>query len=230
MRPDDLTLARSLSLFDAMAQPTFDRMMSVSLVQTFPAGVVLLEQGQASDFLFVLFEGSVELSAKHCNSEGAIRIVPPGEPFTIAALLTDQPTLSQARTIGSCRALMIPAVAFRDAIAADHAFCQSLLIEQANIVRHLVREINNQKLRNSTERLANWVLNARNQAPEDGPIQLPFRKRTLAALLGMTPENLSRTIASLEPHGVTFKGSSIAIADPDALRRVARPSELIDLI
>jgi CRP/FNR family transcriptional activator FtrB len=230
MRPDDLALARSLSLFDAMDVGTFDRLMAVSLVQTFPAGVVLLEQGQVPDFLFVLFEGSVELSATHCKSEGAISIVPPGEPFTIAALLTDQPTLSQARTICNSRALMIPAAAFRDAISADHAFCQSLLIEQANIVRHLVREINNQKLRNSTERLANWVLHASNKAPEAGPIQLPFRKRTLAALLGMTPENLSRTIASLEPHGVTFKGSSIAIQDADALRKVARPSALIDLI
>jgi CRP/FNR family transcriptional activator FtrB len=230
MRPDDLAIARSLSLFQAMSDDTFGRMMAASLVQTFPAGVVLLEQGQLSDFLFVLFEGSVELSARHCNSEGAISIAQPGEPFAIAALLTDQPTLCQARTIGMCRALMIPAASLRDAIATDRAFCQSLLIEQANIVRHLIREINNQKLRNSTERLANWVLRARSKSTEDGPIQLPFRKRTLAALLGMTPENLSRTIASLEPHGVTFKGSSIAIADPDALRRVARPSELIDRI
>ncbi len=229
MRLDDIALARSLPMFRDMSADVFDRMTAVSSVQTFPSGVVLLEQGQVPDFLFVLFSGSVELSATHCNSEGAISIVPPGEPFTIAAVLTELPTLSQARTIGTCRALMVPAAVFRDAVAADHAFCRRLLIEQANIVRDLVREINNQKLRNSTERLANWVLSASSKSCDNGSIQLPFRKRTLAALLGMTPENLSRTIASLEPHGVVFKGSSIAIKDHEALRKVARPSALIDL-
>lgn len=228
MRPDDIDHARRLPLFRSIGPQVLERLLAVSFVQSFPSGVVLLEQGQLPDFLFVLFSGSVELSATHGRSECAISIVQPGEPFTMAAVLTQQPTLSQARTIGQCRALMIPAPALREAIAADHGFCQSLLIAQATMVRGLVREINNQKLRNSTERLANWVLNASTKAPGNAPIQLPFRKRTLAALLGMTPENLSRTIASLEPHGVTFKGSSVAVRDPEALRKVARPSDLID--
>lgn len=228
MHADDRALARSLPLFRAIGEPAFDRLMAASLVQTFPAGIVLLEQGLVPDFLFVLFSGSVELSATHGRSACAISIVQPGEPFTLAAVLADQPTLSEARTIGTCRTLMIAAEALRDAIATDHALCHAMLIEQAHTVRGLVREINNQKLRNSTERLASWVLHASSRAEATGSIQLPFRKRTLAALLGMTPENLSRTIASLEPYGVTFKGSSIAVRDPEALRRVARPSELID--
>ncbi len=228
MRAEDIAFARSIPLFATMADETFAKLTAVSFVQTFPGGVVLLEQGQIADFLFVLFEGLVEQSASHGNSEGAIGIIGPAEPFTVAAIITDEPTLSQARTIGHCRAMMIPAPAFREALRTDHAFCQALLIQKARIARNLVREINNQKLRNSTERLANWVLHASQN--QDAPtIQLPFRKRTLAALLGMTPENLSRTIASLEPHGVTFKGSSIAVSDPEALRRLARPSHLIDL-
>lgn len=228
MRPDDVQHARALPLFRSICPQALDRLLAVSFVQAFPAGVILLDQGQVPDFLFVLFSGSVELSATHGRSECAISIVQPGEPFTMAAVLTELPTLSQARTIGPCRALMIPAPALREAIAADHGFCHALLIEQATMVRGLVREISNQKLRTSTERLANWVLHVSTKAPANAPIQLPFRKRTLAALLGMTPENLSRTIASLEPHGVTFKGSSIAVRDAEALRKVARPSELID--
>lgn len=229
MRPQDTAHARDISLFRTMSDETFGKLTTVSFVQTFPGGVILLEQGQVPDFLFVLFDGLVEQSASHGNSEGAVGIVGPGEPFTVSAVITDEPTLSQARTIGSCRAMMIPSSAFRDALRTDHAFCMAMLCQHAQIARNLVREINNQKLRNSTERLANWVLHAASKRSDSDTIQLPFRKRTLAALLGMTPENLSRTIASLEPHGVTFKGSSIAVSDPDALRRLARPSHLIDL-
>ncbi|MHB2165369.1 cyclic nucleotide-binding domain-containing protein [Alsobacter sp. R-9] len=228
MRTEDMQMTRGIPLFRAMSNDTFGRLMAVSFIQTFPAGVILLEQGQQPDFLFLLLEGSVELAASHGNSEGAICIVPPGQPFTTSAVLTDQPTLSQARTIGTCRAVMMPAAAVREALASDHGFCHAMVLEIAQINRMLVREINNQKLRNSTERLANWVLHAHVMSAGSDPIRLPFRKRTLAALLGMTPENLSRTIASLEPHGVSFRGAVIAVTDPDALRRVARPTQLID--
>lgn len=228
MRTDDIKATRSIPLFRSMSDDTFTRLMTVSFIQTFPAGVVLLEQGQVADFLFILLEGSVELAASHGNSEGAVCIVQRGQPFTTSAVLTDQPTLSQARTIGTCRAIMMPAAAIREALASDHDFCHAMMLEVAGINRKLVREINNQKLRNSTERLANWVLHAHVTSDSAEPIRLPFRKRTLAALLGMTPENLSRTIASLEPHGVSFKGAVIAVTDPDALRRVARPTQLID--
>ena len=50
----------------------------------------------------------------------------------------------------------------------------------------------------------------------------------LASLLGMTPENLSRTIAGLEPHGVVFRGRTIHVRDLSALKRMACPTPLID--
>jgi CRP/FNR family transcriptional regulator, transcriptional activator FtrB len=227
MRADDIQAIRALPGFGVMDDAVLSRLVGVSFLQNFPTGVVLHEQGHAADFLFVLISGSAELTASHGNSEGTVTIHGPGRPFSLGAVISEQPTLACARTIGPARALMIPASAVRKALADCSRFSQAMLIEMSRQNLDLVREINNQKLRNSAERLANWILSS---AGRDGheTIQLPFRKRTLASLLGMTPENLSRTIASLEPHGVSFQGAAIAIRDADALRRLARPTALID--
>ena len=53
-------------------------------------------------------------------------------------------------------------------------------------------------------------------------------RRTLASLLGMTAENLSRAFATLRPYGVQVSGSTITLATPEDLTRLAKPAPLID--
>jgi len=50
----------------------------------------------------------------------------------------------------------------------------------------------------------------------------------LASILGMTPENLSRSIKSLRPYGVNITGQVVDITKPDALKSLAKPTPLID--
>jgi Crp-like helix-turn-helix protein len=55
-----------------------------------------------------------------------------------------------------------------------------------------------------------------------------YAPRTLASRLGMTAENLSRSLTSLKKHGVTARGRDIFVADRRVLRALAKPSLLID--
>ena len=59
-------------------------------------------------------------------------------------------------------------------------------------------------------------------------VSLPHDKRTLAALLGMTPENLSRAFATLRPYGVVVNGSSVTLSDLGGLTGLAKPTPLLD--
>ena len=61
-----------------------------------------------------------------------------------------------------------------------------------------------------------------------GCLTLPYDKRTLASLLGMTPENLSRAFNTLRPYGVDVSGSDIRLGELDDLRQLAKPNALID--
>ena len=75
----------------------------------------------------------------------------------------------------------------RDALGTDPAFTRAVVTELARGYRRAVKEVKGQKLRTGAERLANWLLQ-RADAEGAGRITLPFEKRVLSSLLGMTPE------------------------------------------
>ncbi|MND04697.1 transcriptional activator FtrB [compost metagenome] len=52
-------------------------------------------------------------------------------------------------------------------------------------------------------------------------IELVDDRKTLASLLGMTPENLSRTIAQFRDRGVVVSGRLVSILDIAALAAFA---------
>jgi CRP/FNR family transcriptional activator FtrB len=78
------------------------------------------------------------------------------------------------------------------------------------------------------ERLANWLLAQDQQAGATGRFVLPFEKKVLASRLGMAPEVLSRTFASLVPYAVKVRGADVEIGDVSALRGLAKPAVTID--
>ena len=103
-----------------------------------------------------------------------------------------------------------------------------MVIELASRYRGLVKAFKEQRLRSGVERLANYLLSANEQASKPGRIELTEDKRKLAALLGMTPEYLSRAFTKLKKHGVEVNGNTIQIKNLDALSHVAKPNPLLD--
>ena len=228
MRSSDLELVRGLPLFLGMAPENFDGLVGAALLQKFPPHVTLIREGDLPDFLHVIVEGSVELFAESDGRETTIKIVRPVATFILAAVIRDEVYLKSARTLTPAQILMIPAAAVREVFDRDAAFARAIVGELALRYRDMVRALKDQKLRTGTERLANWILETDRQQGGSGRIVLPHDKRTLASRLGMTPENLSRNLASLAAHGVAGSGREIVIADRDALQRWAKPNPLID--
>lgn len=108
------------------------------------------------------------------------------------------------------------------------AFARAIVADLAQSYRSVVKNTKDLKLRSSLERLANYLLREQRRAGAAPAFDLPFDKRRLASLLGMTPENLSRAFKSLQAYGVATDGGRIAIGDQADLERFAKPNPLID--
>ena len=228
MRDTDRKLIRALPLFHAMSETNFDELMRAAFLQRFPQHVILLREGELPDFLHIVVEGSVELFGTHNHHETTIDIIRPVTTFILAAVIRDAVYLKSARTLAPAQILMIPAQTVRDVFGRDAAFARAIVGELAERYRSVVRSLKNEKLRNSAERLANWILQADSEQGNQHNIALPFDKRTLASRLGMSPENLSRNLALLSKFGVRSSGRDIVVDDPSALRQFAKPNALID--
>ena len=228
LRAHDLEQIRSLPLFADASDETFGQLTASAFLQRFRAGATLLTEGDPVDFLYILLDGIVELSGTWNDKETTLAVLRPVSTFILAAVVLDADALMGAETLEASTILMLPGEALRRAARTDPLFAMAVAQELSGCYRGLVRTIKNQKLRGGAERLANYLLSQ--QAHQGGreTFTLPHEKRVLAALLGMTPENLSRAFANLSDYGVVVNGPSVTLGRPSLIRRLAKPSPLID--
>lgn len=227
-RESEYSEVRSLRLFSDMKEENFIALMQAAYVQFFPPQVELISEGDAPDFLQVLLSGGVELFASWGELTTTMAVVRPVSTFILAASIKDQPYLMSARSIEKSRVALIPSRDVRTIFGADAAFAQAIVTELAQCYRNVVKNTKDLKLRTSRERLANYLLRNLAKAGHPNTFELPIEKRRLASLLGMTPENLSRSFKMLGEHGVHVSGNSIHIEDASKLVAFANPSPLID--
>jgi CRP/FNR family transcriptional activator FtrB len=228
LRQEQSDRIRALPLFKDVSQAHFNELMNAAFLQRFPPGVTLINEGEMPDFLHIVVDGSVELYARHGNHETTLDIIEPVSTFILAAVVRDEVYLKSARTLAPTQILMIPAATVRKVFDHDPAFARAVVSELALRYRSVVRALKNEKLRTSTERLANWILQEDARQGGTREVALKFDKRTLASRLGMTPENLSRNLAQLARHGVRTKGHRLVIDDAAALQHFGQPNRLID--
>lgn len=228
MRTDEIDEMRRLPLFSGVSPSLVESMLKVSYLQRFPAHVELAREGDPADFLHVVVDGQVEVYSAYRERETTIAVLGPGHSFIVAAVILDRVYLKAARALTPSRILLIPAEAVRDAFTTDAAFGRCMTLELAHAYRSVVKELKNQKLRSSLERLGNWLLAQDAATGLSGTVELPFDKKVLASRLGMAPEVLSRSFASLHAYGVSVSGGTITLADRKTLLKLAQPSPTID--
>lgn len=228
MRPEDLPDVRHLPLFRDMDQANFDALLGRSYVQNFPVGLEMIRQGDPADFLHVMLDGAVELYAKWGGRECTMAVVRPVSTFILAACIKDAPYLMSARTLQRSRIILIPSADLRAIFRRDTDFAVSVINELAACYRAIVRNTKGLKLRNSRERVAAYILRQSRLLDDAPSFRLPVEKRLLASYLGMTPENLSRTLRALEEHGVKIDGMRVIITDRARLSALAQLDALID--
>jgi CRP/FNR family transcriptional activator FtrB len=221
-------MVRALPLFRDMEENNFNNLMAAAELQHVPHHVTLILEGTLPDFLHVVIDGSVEIFCTHDGHETTIDIARPSAAFILASAIRNDIYLSSARTLVPSQILLIPAKQIRDVFDHDPAFARAIALELTEHHRSAVRALMDKKLRTGTKRLANWILRTDAMQGNQRTIELTLEKRTLASSLGMTPENLSRSLARLSKYGVRSSGREIVIEDSFALERFAKPNTLID--
>lgn len=228
MRAHELLQVKSLPLFSGMAAESLEGLLDAALLQQFPAGVVLIHEGQPADFLHVLVDGLIEIFTEQNGVEWGISLINPVSTFILAAVVTDQPYLNSARTLANSRILLIPRQRVRAVFDEDVAFARIVARELAQAYRSSVKKLKGYMARSSAERLANWILTEAHGEGSRKNIVIPFDRGTLASHIGTTRENLSRSLALLTDHGVRARGREIVIDNKDQLEAFAHPQRLID--
>jgi CRP/FNR family transcriptional activator FtrB len=228
VNPQDRDGVRALPIFADMADTSFDSLLKAAYLQRFPAQVELIIEGEPADFLYVVIDGRVELYSESGGRETTMAMITPVSTFLLAATVKAAPYLMSGRTLAPSRILLVPSEDVRRVLEIDHQFAKSITQELAVCYRSVVKSVKNLKLRTSVERVGNYVLRLQDKADGAHSVVLPVGKRTMASMLGMTPENLSRAFGALQSHGMLVSGPEIEITDREKLEAYSKPNPLID--
>lgn len=223
MRPG-LEIPKNLRLFASFDDELLGRLNDLGDLARVGPGEILLRDGEPPEELNILLSGYVTMSRAQAKGADALTdVVGPVRPLAFATVLLALPAEIGARTVTSCRLIVLPAAALRSMIAAAAHLSLPFLDHALHEARDLAHELIQLKLRSSAQRLAEYLLGLI-EDPKLSPARfvLPYEKRFLAAKIGCSQENLSRAFAALRPLGVDTQQGVVVVRDVQALRDFAR--------
>ena len=207
---------RSIPFFAAMRDDDLLWLIRhADLSQVLP-GEVLFRQGDRAERFYILLNGYVELSVQTGPAERSIlEIVQSGEVFAHAAVLDEEVYPVSATVLEQARLLVIDGRAFRGRLEQRFDLVLLMLAQLSGRLRGLIGQLTELKMKNTSQRLAGFLLSLTDAEQGGVTVTIPYDKRLVADTLGMKPETLSRAFAKLRVLGVeSCKGDSfVRIAD-----------------
>jgi CRP/FNR family transcriptional activator FtrB len=207
-------------------------LQAISLEATFAAyknGDYIFKAGGSPDYLYVLLEGSVMMSAgTHDGRESVIELLQPVDCFLTAAVLTSKRYLMSAQAIGGVHLLTIPSTLLRRLVSTEPQLALTMVASLANQYRQMVLHVKNLRLRTAAQRLGIYLLGLAEREGGSDTLALPYVKKLIASHLNMTPENMSRAILALRDEGVDVFEKEVHLRDIEALRRFCQVDNILD--
>ena len=202
----------SLYLFSRLQPEQLARLESISRVRTFPKDSVLFYKGEIPASLYILLEGRVRVY-KHDHKGNELPI----HYFDPVTLVAELPALEQIpypanATFETDGAVLDVAVApFLEEFMAIPQIARRMVSSLAHKVRLLEAVIDRNLTKDATARVAHLLT----ETPE---LFAKLTQKEIAALLSMTPETLSRTLARFKQEGwIKGERNDWKIIDPGML-------------
>jgi CRP/FNR family transcriptional activator FtrB len=215
----------SLRLFKKVSDPSLPILLNSASLRQFPARILLFKEGDQASALYTLIHGAVELFSESQDRRVTIEIIRSTKLFMLTSVVDDLNPMS-ARTLEGSELLVVPVNAIHALINTDSAFARAIAHELARDLRTTIEHFKTDRLRTAIERLAEWLLRSEQDAGGAGHFVIPYAKGILASHLGMTPESLSRNLASLASLGVVVQGRHVSLTDRAALVQFARLDDI----
>ena len=206
-----------LSLFADLAPADRAALLQAAVASVFDKGEAIIDK-PAGSALMVLCQGVAALSIDEDRRRAVLAVVAAPRVLNLACVMAGSSPVMPWRAAERCTVVFLPRAGFLDIVSRDAQLAANAAIALAGAYREMVATAAAQRLHSTQERLVDYLLSLPVSPGDQLCVRLPHSKHLLASLLGMTPENLSRTMAALAPYGVSVRGSDIKIEDRQRLR------------
>ena len=216
----ELNLIRGTALLGQLSDELFDRLLREARVQELDTGEGLFVQGDAVDAFFIVLGGWVKLyRLTESGGEAVVSVFTRGQSFAEAAVFSMATYPVTADAVAPTRVLRLSGHALQSNVRDDPQFAMSMLASASRHLHELVRQIEQLKTQNGTQRVARFLAGLCPVEEGSCIIGLPYDKALIAGRLGMKPESLSRAFMRLRGIGVRIQRDAAEVTSVEQLKK-----------
>lgn len=216
-----LEAVRGNQYFDDLAESMLEDVAAHTRLAEFQRGDVMLWEGDPSEGLFILQQGSAKI----------FRLSPQGRQY-IVRILQENDTFGEVPTFDGgaspvnvealevCRVWIIDKERLHELVMKHPAFAQKVLINFGQMLRGMVRMVSEMAFYQVTHRLARLI---ESELPQDRSAH--WTQEQLAARLGTVREVVARSLKEMERSGaIKLEDRRIQIVDREIFEQWVQPN------
>ncbi len=215
-------ILRQVPLFSNLAPDHYEILAAITKEQRVKRGETIFSEGDPAERIYVVASGRVKifkLSAE--GKEQILHVFGPGEPFAEVAVFIGDTYPAHAIALEPSHLLIIPRQEFAHLIEKDPTLALEMLASLAQRLKQFAAMIESLSLQEVPTRLAGH-LRYLAEEQQSSTVRLDLPKGQLAALLGTTPETLSRIFNKMSATGaIKVNRSTVTILDHAYLEDLA---------
>lgn len=221
---DRLILKNSV-LCKAMTEDDMSDILASGAITTLQRSEYLFEQGTKANNLFLILDGWAQITRNESDgTQTLIAAFHKGESLAEAAAFLGRPYPASAQAMTDLRVLSINGEMLLNIMQQNREVLAQSMASVYSKLHELVDTVEWLKSRTIRERLAKFLLEHAEGSDKPSTFTLPFSKSLVAAKLGTSPQQLSRTFTELQKFGVRINGQMAQIEDTDRLREMLQKS------
>jgi CRP-like cAMP-binding protein len=216
----DIKRLKGNVFFGSLPDQVLQHVLSQSRVKSVNAGEMIFQQGEDASIVYCIVEGAIKLTVMTKGGEVVVvELFHAGDSFGEALAFRDLPYPVSASALVNSRVVAVPKSVIRLELRAHPDAYPAVVSAAYTHLHRLVQQIEQLKATSATQRTAGFLLALADGNENGSEFHMPYEKQTVASMLGIKPETLSRSFRKLEEHGLSVRGDTIHILDRNALEK-----------
>lgn len=219
---------RKVPIFSSLSQEEVEKIPELINHREFKKGEFLLHEGEKSEHIIIIHEGSAKAFKYTTDGrEQILYVFSEGDFFGEQNLLTDRTATYSVEALQTVKTCMLSKSRFQNLLYQFPDIAVKIIAELGERMARLENAVQGMGVRNVDNRIGGILLEFAakygTQEKEGTVIQLPLSREGIANYLGVARETVSRKFGQLENEGVirSINNKSILILNKDALVEIA---------
>lgn len=222
-----LGLLKDIPLLEDTSADSLRRLAAASEVRTYPAGGSVFERGSQPTGLYFVVDGCVKLVVSGPDyRKRVVELFHKGRMFGEIGVFSSLAFRTWTEATTATTLIHVDQAAFLDVIAIDHALTRRMLVTVTARIQHLIDAIGATSHHSADARIAAYIFELAESDKADTEhefkVTLPTTKTTIASLLNLSQESLSRALGRMRNTELLHvHGRRLHVRDPRRLRELA---------